>query len=305
MTERTLPKLNKIPFLLADVLLLLLGSWIVFKQPHPLGTGPLLLLVGCVAAGAWFLATPFLAEYRALVKFAEADSLNNTVEQIENLHAIGEQIARATSQWQTVQEHSSTTVSAAREIAGQIGAEARQFTDFLHKANDTEKAHLRLEVEKLRRGEGEWLQLVVHLLDHVFALHQAAWRSGQPKLREQMAHFQNACRDAVRRVGLIPFEAAPGEPFDGLRHQLIEADAQAPSDAIIDATLATGFTYQGQLIRRSLVSLRGSEAPLAGAKPDSAQANGDSAPAAAATQSESAARGRDVEDPSPLTFGGT
>ena len=60
--------------------------------------------------------------------------------------------------------------------------EVRQFTEFMQKMNDSEKAALRLEVEKLRRGEGEWLQVLVRILDHVFALHAAAVRSGEPKV---------------------------------------------------------------------------------------------------------------------------
>jgi len=47
--------------------------------------------------------------------------------------------------------------------------------------NDSEKTTLRLEVEKLRRGELEWLQALVHILDHVFALHTAAMHSGDVK----------------------------------------------------------------------------------------------------------------------------
>jgi hypothetical protein len=57
------------------------------------------------------------------------------------------------------------------------------------------KNHLRLEIEKLRRGEGEWLQVMVRVLDHVQALHLAGQRSGQRNLIEQLTHFQNSCRD--------------------------------------------------------------------------------------------------------------
>ena len=46
--------------------------------------------------------------------------------------------------------------------------------EFLAKANDSEKGFLRLEVDKLKRAEGEWLQTLVRILDHVNALHQGA-----------------------------------------------------------------------------------------------------------------------------------
>jgi molecular chaperone GrpE (heat shock protein) len=134
-----------------------------------------------------------------------------------------------------------------------MAAEVREFTEFMQKANDGEKATLRLEVEKLRRAEGDWLQVLVHLLDHVHALHTGATRSGQPRLIEQLTNFQNACRDTARRVGLVPFAAAAGEAFDAKRHQLVNGEEMPANGAVIGETLATGFTFQGRLVRPALV----------------------------------------------------
>jgi len=103
----------------------------------------------------------------------------------------------------------------------------------------------------------------VRMLDHVYALHQGASRSGQPKLAEQVGSFQNACRDAARRVGLTPFAANEGEPFDAQRHQLVEEGAKPPADAVVGATVATGYTFQGRLLRPALVRLRGDGATVA------------------------------------------
>jgi molecular chaperone GrpE (heat shock protein) len=75
-------------------------------------------------------------------------------------------------------------------------------------------------------------------------------------LIDQLAQFQNACRDTARRVGLTPFVAAPAEPFDQQRHQLMDTDAKPEPGAIVEETLATGYTFQGQLVRPALVRLR-------------------------------------------------
>jgi molecular chaperone GrpE (heat shock protein) len=83
-------------------------------------------------------------------------------------------------------------------------------------------------------------------------LHTGAARSGQPRLVEQLTHFQNACRDAARRVGLSPFAADTGEPFDAQRHKSAEAEAP-PAGAKIVEYLAPGYTLQGRLIRPALV----------------------------------------------------
>ena len=123
---------------------------------------------------------------------------------------------------------------------------------------------MRLDVEKLRRAENEWLQILVRILDHVFALYQAALRSGQGNLTEQIGQFQNTCRDIARRVGLVPFVAIPGELYDSKVHQLADASLVAGVEARVAETLATGYSFQGQLVRPVLVALQAgpSQAPL-------------------------------------------
>ncbi len=98
-------------------------------------------------------------------------------------------------------------------------AERVDSANFSKKTNDSEKAHLRLEVEKLRRAEGDWVQVLVRILDHIFAVKQAAANSAQPKLIEQMGNFHTACLDIARRVGLTAFVANASEPFDQTRRQ--------------------------------------------------------------------------------------
>jgi molecular chaperone GrpE (heat shock protein) len=93
------------------------------------------------------------------------------------------------------------------------------------------------------------------MLDHVYALHVAGVRSGQPNLIEQLGNFQNACRDAARRVGLVPHVPAAGSPFDPDLQQLADPDAPAPVPALIDQTLACGYTVQGQWVRKPLVAV--------------------------------------------------
>ncbi len=234
----------------------MLAAWIMYKTPEPFRASPLAFLVICVGAGGWLCVVPFLTEYRAGMKLAESGALTTTVEQIKNVEGVGERIAVATAQWQSLQEQSTKTAQAAREVADRMTAEAQAFADFMQKANDTEKAHLRLEVDKLRRAEGEWLQSAVRTLDHVYALHQAGVRSGQPALVQQLGNFQSACRDAVRRMGLVAFEAKRDEPFNEKTHQLVDAEAKPCSHAHVAETIATGYTFQGQMLRCAVVSVQ-------------------------------------------------
>jgi molecular chaperone GrpE (heat shock protein) len=177
------------------------------------------------------------------------------------------QISSATAHWKNVQDQAGKTVATAGEIAERMAAEAKAFSEFMLKSNDTEKAHLRLEVDKLHRGETESLQAIVRVFDHVFALYLAGVRSNQPNLRDQLAQFQNACREALRRLGLTPFEVPPDEPFDAKLHTLIDPEAKPPPGARVAQTLATGFTYQGQLLRPALVALQAEPAEPAPPEP--------------------------------------
>jgi molecular chaperone GrpE (heat shock protein) len=250
------PGLAKWPFFLGDLALLVFAGFIVYQSAAPLGLWQTAILLVAVSLGACLGALPFLREYQAEVKLSEADALANTVAQIQNLEQIKTQIATATFQWHAVQEQSSQTVAAAKEIGDRMRGELDEFCAFLRKASDAERTHLRLEVEKLRRSEGEWLQVVVTVLDHVFALRQAALRANQPGPIEQLNKFQFACRDAARRMGVVAFEPQAGEPFDSNIHQLPDADKTPEAPAQIADILAVGFTYQGQLVRRALVTTR-------------------------------------------------
>ena len=263
MSDLNAPKLAKWPFFLGDALLLGVAYYICHQSKSAFGLWELCFVVLCVAGGAVLGIAPFLLEYSALVKLAEAGSLTTVVSQMGNLHGIAGQISGATGRWHEAQDAADKTARSAGEIAERMTAEVQAFTEFMKRANDSERANLRLEVEKLRRAEADWLQVLVHMLDHVFALHQGALRSGQSGLIEQVGNFQNACRDTARRVGLTPFTAKEAEPFDAQRHQLLEEAAQPAPDAVVAETIAAGYTFQGRLIRPALVRLRETPAVVA------------------------------------------
>jgi molecular chaperone GrpE (heat shock protein) len=261
MNAPALPSLPRWPFYAADAALLVTACWIVAASRAPLGFGPSFLVFLCVGLAAWFCVLPFLSEYKTAVRLTESHELSDTVAEIGKLQTVADQIRQATSQWQGVQEQSGRTAASAREIADRMTAEAQAFADFMAKANDAEKGTLRLEIEKQRRAEGDWLQTLVRLLDHVYALHQAGVRSGQQNVIQNLASFQNACREAARRVGLAAFEAEPDELFDPERHHVVQGEPDPVEGSRVRETVATGFTYQGRLIRQSLVRLARESSP--------------------------------------------
>jgi molecular chaperone GrpE (heat shock protein) len=243
------------PFLLADALLIGVAGWLVQQGHRPLLWWEAAGVIFCAAAGAGVFLTPFLRRSANDQTLAQARQLADAAAKIQKLDELANQISNSTEQWQAVQDAAAKTAQTAAGLVQTMAEEARSLTEFLQRANDAERMHLRLESEKLRRNETEWLQIVLRILDQVHALFQAALQSGQPALAEQIGLFQNACRDLGRRAGVAVVTGLAGEPFDPKRHQLLD-DAAAADNALILDTLAPGYTYQGQMVRRALVRLQ-------------------------------------------------
>ncbi len=258
-------KISKWPFLLGNAVLVAAAVAVIWKAAHPISQSEMLIATSVVTLGALLGCLPFILEYRAVKKLIEVNAVTTVAEQLHNLKTYSAQISTATDQWARVQEitkgDAEKTAAAAKEISGHMAAEVSEFKEFQAKMNDSERAALRLEVEKFRRGEAEWLQVVTRILDNIFALHNAAVRTGQPELAEQIGQFQNACRDAARRVGVTPFAAATGEKFDGQKHRAHGVE-NPPAEAGIAETLAPGITFQGRLIRPALVRLQSAPPPV-------------------------------------------
>lgn len=274
-------KVPKWIFLIGDAGLMIFGYFFVLHSPLPIRHWE--IAAGCVAVGAILGAIPFILDYRAMGRALEVNALGAVAEKIQNLEKLAAQISSATKEWTNAQVQAEKTSTVAKEIADRMAEEIRLFSEFMEKMNDSEKATLRLEVEKLRRGELEWLQVLVNILDHTFALHTAAVRSGDAKFAAPITTFQNACRDTARRLGLTPFAAEPNEPFDAERHQVAGSKETPPAEAVVAETIGSGYTFQGRLLRPALVRLRDGNAsaetqpekPASAASPAAGNAGGE------------------------------
>lgn len=261
-SEAMSPKLPIWPFALVDVFFLAMAGFVYEFSSRPLLMWQALLLVGCGAVAAWSFLYPFLRHDSAAQSMARVKAMTECVAQINQVERLAAQIAAATSQWQSVQEYATKVADVSKDLSKTMVAETRSFEEFMRKSNDAEKAHLRLEVDKLRRAEVEWLQVVSTMLDHVYALYTAAVRSKMPNLIAQIGQFQDVCRDVAHRVGLVPIIAAPGEAFDEKFHDLADPKEQPAPGAVVGMTFVTGYRFQGQLVRKAIVGLRHSPEPV-------------------------------------------
>ena len=77
--------------------------------------------------------------------------------------------------------------------------------------------------------------------------------------------------DAARRIGLVAFAPAAGDSFEPGQHQTADGRKDIPDDAKIFETIATGYTFQGQMLRPALVMLDAPKAPLPAAGAEAAE----------------------------------
>lgn len=265
MQDSIAPRLAKWPFFVGNAVLLALAWFTVHQSRRPMGSAEVFVCLACVTLGAIFSMWPYIVEYRSAANLVETGALTSVISQVQNLEQVATRIDGATAQWTTVHESADKTARHANDIAKKMADEVKAFNEFIAKSNEGEKAAMRLEVDKLRRMESDWLQVLVRILDHVHAINRAAAQSGQPNVIEQLGRFQNACHDASRRVGLAPFTAAADEKFDAQRHQVINGQPKPADGALVDETLANGYTFQGRLLRPAMVRIRpensGEDAP--------------------------------------------
>lgn len=249
------PRIRKWPFLAADGLFLALAGGIFAAGGGlALEGGKLWMVAVCMGLGSVFGVWPFLAEYREESRRFEAREFGSVLEQVRRLEEAGKLISESTGQWQEMAEQGEGMAKAAEEIAVRVREERERFREIAEKADAKERDHWRLEAEKLRRSEREWLGVLAGIMYHVFALHRAGKSSGQAKLIQQLDGFQGACLDICRRVGLSQYVVKAGEVFDPKIHKA-EEGRPLPKNPVVRETLAPGFSFQGRRAYLPLVAL--------------------------------------------------
>src|SRR5438128_2017143 len=126
MNEVSAPRISKLPFVIGDILLLAAAGYIAIYGAF-LGQWQYIAIISAIAFGAWLMAWPFVLEFRAATRLAETSALDSVTSKIKDLDKVATSIARASLEWQQLQQTSTQTVTAAEHIAERMTAEARNF----------------------------------------------------------------------------------------------------------------------------------------------------------------------------------
>ena len=261
----TTPTVAKWPFLLGDFSVLVAAAvlaWLAHTGELPWSLGLGAVIAAAVAIGAWILVTPFLREHDGRLKLLEHAGLSDTLSQIRQLEGVASAVTAAGNQVVATERGLALANEAARSLMDEMHAERRAFAESMRRQDEQERQTLRLELDKLRRGEEESLKVICHLLDHNYAVFLAGVRSGQPELAQQLGNFRAACLDAVRRLGIVSHEAQAGDAFLPDTHQT-EDGRIPPEGSKVAGTVACGYSIRGMPVRPIIVQIAGEALPAA------------------------------------------
>ncbi|MCD8535252.1 MAG: nucleotide exchange factor GrpE [Verrucomicrobia bacterium] len=261
------PKVPFVPFIIADVTLLAIAFAVVLQAGKPIGLPEILLVTVCSVAGAMFMTYPFRKQFDLQVQEANAERLNLAVCRLQAVENLATRMESVTSQWNQIEKKAEESMDRTEDISRDMIQEAQSFREFLKNASSEEVQHLKLLVDKLKKAEKDWLQVIMAMMDHCTALKWAATKSGNPNLAQQISNFHFQLCEVVRQVGLTLHESHAGDNFDEELHQVGESNGQQLnlSNAVIRETKSVAMKFRGVIVRKALVLVESGQP--AGGKP--------------------------------------
>jgi hypothetical protein len=230
------PRLNPVPFIVADVVLLGAAVLIGWRAPAPIGPAALAAIAVCVATGAVALLYPFVVNHARRQEEALQDRANQIEALARTVSASAEQISIAVSNLPAIAENSARQLKAAEQLPVALREQLAGLQQQLSATAAEENASLRHELDTLRsaqtdkltaaldglaRATAELARLEKLAAQHSTALDQAV--SHLPRLADA---FGQQASEALRRetaAAVTALHAAAGEAGRALAAATAEA----------------------------------------------------------------------------------
>ncbi len=147
----TPPSVARWPFVLGDILLLVIAAITLFTAGASPGPVPLIVATVCIAGGVGLLLAPYLLEYEARVRLAEAAARDASDAQHRRMIQTAEQLAHAVARSQSTEEQAGQALGTLEELAERLTTQADELAQALNRSGEREQARLAGEVDQLAR----------------------------------------------------------------------------------------------------------------------------------------------------------
>ncbi|HEX9783793.1 MAG TPA: hypothetical protein VGA56_13800 [Opitutaceae bacterium] len=145
------PPVNRWPFILGDLLLLAVACGVVAVDKSPPGLTTIIIVCVCVLAGVGLWIAPYMMQFEAAVRLAEASARDQLEAQGRRLVQAAEQLSNAVSRSQSTEEQAGQALGTLEEVAEKLAAQADDFAQALARSSEREIAELKTQIERLAR----------------------------------------------------------------------------------------------------------------------------------------------------------
>jgi len=154
------PRLPKLPFIVGDLVLLILAWVIADQHPKPFTPLPLFLIAGCVVIACVLVTVPYLVNYVRDREEAATSLRRELTEQFKRLMTASEHLQNATAQLKTAEEVAAKNLQAAEQLPFRMQEKVAEFTQQLAGADRTQKEATEQELATLRSAKSEHLATI-------------------------------------------------------------------------------------------------------------------------------------------------
>ncbi len=250
------PRLDPVPFIVTDVLLVGAAALVGWQAEAPLGVAPLACISALVGLGAIAGLYPFVVNHARRQEEALQDRANQIEALARTVGASAEQISIAVANLPAVAENSARQLRAAEQLPAELQARLSTLQHQLSATASEENAALRHELDTLRAAETAKLTAALDKLAHatadlarleaLAAKHSAALDAAIAHLPRVADAFGEQASDALRRetaLAVAALHAAAAESGAALAAATEEARA-AFDRGVRDANLTIACTVK-------------------------------------------------------------
>lgn len=177
------PRLPKLPFFVADAVILAAAAALATFSSHPLDTTIVVLIAVLVMIGAALIIAPFIAAYIADTAEAVQRERERVNDQVARLHAATESLARAAAQIKAVEEAVHKAARDAETLPYRMQEKLAEFNEALAAKEESDREALETELEELRATQSDQLK---HTAEKI-AKAAADWAALEAATRKQFA----------------------------------------------------------------------------------------------------------------------
>ena len=146
-TASTTSSVNKMPFYVADAVLILASICILAFAQHPLSGSvcwALAIILGC---GAWIAILPWFQENKNNAALSQLDGLRSVSECIQQMNTFSAGMNSAIASLANVQKMTEASARAASDAENKIVAHSQDFAERISKAVSYEKSSFQIEID--------------------------------------------------------------------------------------------------------------------------------------------------------------